>query len=216
MARQLRRTHQGALEAMSRPARLFLVVVWLLGFMVAIYGAWTCRIDNLPKFLAYLLTAIVASRLKLGLPEASGSMSVNFLFIVIGIAELNFSETLILGCSAILAQPCISGRRWPRLHQVLFNVSSAAIAIWLAYFTYHGPLRALLPQNLSLLLVLSACVYFVANTLPVATIISLTENKSVRKIWADCYFWSFPYYLARAAVAGMVGCINHKAGRHPA
>ncbi len=215
MARQLRITHQGALEAMSRPARLFLVVVCLLGFMVAIYGAWTCRIDNLPKFVAYLLTAIVASRLKVGLPEVSGSMSVNFLFIVIGIAELNFSETLILGCSAILAQSFISGRRWPRLEQVLFNVSSAAIAIWLAYFTYHGPLRVLLPQNLSLLLVLSACVYFVANTLPVATIISLTENKSVRKIWADCYFWSFPYYLAGAAVAGMVGWINQKVGWQP-
>ncbi len=196
---------------MSRQARLFLILVCLLGLIVAIDGARTYKLDDGPKFVAYLLTAIIASRLKVGVPEVTGTMSVNFLFIVIGIAELNFSETLILGCAAILAQ-CFGRRRWPKLEQVLFNVASAAVAIWLAYFTYHGPLQPLFHGALSLLLVLSACVYFLANTLPVATIISLTENKSIRKIWKDCYFWSFPYYLVGAAVAGMVGWINQKVG----
>ena len=50
--------------------------------------------------------------------------------------------------------------------------------------------------------------YFAANTLPVATIISLTEHKSLRRIWADCYFWSFPYYLVGAGVAGLVSWLN--------
>src|SRR6266481_1232379 len=202
---------QGRHWSMSRQARLFLILVCLLGLIVAIDGARTYKLDDGPKFVAYLLTAIIASRLKVGVPEVTGTMSVNFLFIVIGIAELNFSETLILGCAAILAQ-CFGRRRLPKLEQVLFNVASAAMAIWLAYFTYHGPLQPLFHGALSLLLVLSACVYFLANTLPVATIISLTENKSVRKIWKDCYFWSFPYYLVGAAVAGMVGWTNQKVG----
>jgi diguanylate cyclase (GGDEF)-like protein/putative nucleotidyltransferase with HDIG domain len=196
---------------MSRQARLFLGLVCLLGLITAIYGARTYKVDDGLKFIAYLLTAIIASRLKVGVPEVTGTMSVNFLFIVIGIAELNFSETLILGCAAILAQ-CFGPRRLPKPEQAAFNVSSAAVAIWLAYFTYHGPLQSLFHGTLSLLLVLSACVYFLANTLPVATIISLTENKSVRKIWQDCYFWSFPYYLVGAAVAGMVGWLNQKVG----
>ncbi|HEY6308939.1 MAG TPA: HD domain-containing phosphohydrolase [Candidatus Angelobacter sp.] len=200
---------------MSRPARLFLISVGLLGLATVIYGAWNWKIDDPPKFVAYLLTAILASRLKVGLPEVTGTMSVNFLFILISIAELNFSETLALGCCAILAQCFISGHRWPKLEQVVFNVSSSAVAISLAYLTYHGPLRSLFHHSFSLLLVLSACVYFLLNTLPVATIISLTENKSVRKIWADCYFWSFPYYLVGAAVAGMVGWISQKVGWQP-
>ncbi len=199
---------------MSRPARLFLIFVCLLGVGTVIYGAWGWRIDDAPKFVAYTLTAILASRLKVGLPDVNGSMSVNFLFILISIAELNFSETLALGCCAILAQCYISGRRWPKPEQVVFNVSSAAVAISLAYLTYHGPLLTFF-HSPSLRLMFSACVYFVLNTLPVATIISLTENKSVRKIWADCYFWSFPYYLVGAAVAGMVGWVSQKAGWQP-
>ncbi|HEV8492694.1 MAG TPA: hypothetical protein VGR76_10505, partial [Candidatus Angelobacter sp.] len=97
------------------------------------------KIDDLPKFIAYLLTALLASRLKVELPEITGTISVNFLFILLGIAQLTFTETLILGCSAILAQCLFTKRRWPRIEQVLFNVSSAAVAIAAAYFTYHGP-----------------------------------------------------------------------------
>jgi diguanylate cyclase (GGDEF)-like protein/putative nucleotidyltransferase with HDIG domain len=48
----------------------------------------------------------------------------------------------------------------------------------------------------------------VANTLPVATLISLTEQRSLRKIWAECYFWSFPYYLVGAGVAGMMSWLH--------
>jgi diguanylate cyclase (GGDEF)-like protein/putative nucleotidyltransferase with HDIG domain len=197
---------------MSRQARLFLVFMCLLGLGVAIYGAWTWKVTDLPKFLAYLLTAVVASRLKVGLPEVRGTMSVNFLFILIGIAELGLSETLALGCSAILVQCFIDRHRWPRLEQVAFNVSSAAVAIVAAYFIYHGTLHRFLSQSSSFLLVLAACGYFLLNTLPVATIISLTEHKSIRKVWTDCYFWSFPYYLVGAAVAALVSWLNQKAG----
>jgi diguanylate cyclase (GGDEF)-like protein/putative nucleotidyltransferase with HDIG domain len=196
---------------MSRQARLFLVFMCLLGLGVCVYGAWTWRAEDVPKFLAYLLTAVIASRLKVGLPEVRGTMSVNFLFILIGIAELGMSETLALGCAAILVQCFIDRHRWPKFEQVAFNVSSAAIAITAAYFVYHGTLHRLLSQS-SFLLVLSACVYFLLNTLPVATIIALTEHKSIRKVWTDCYFWSFPYYLMGAAVAALVSWLNQKAG----
>jgi diguanylate cyclase (GGDEF)-like protein/putative nucleotidyltransferase with HDIG domain len=198
---------------MSRQARTFLVLVCLLGSAVLVYGAWTWRVDNVPKLAAYVITAMLASRLKVGLPEVSGSMSVNFLFILIGVAELNFSETLLLGCCAILAQS-FKGR-WPRLEQIAFNLAASSLAVWLAYFTYHGPLHSLIKQGFSLLLVLAACVYFVANTLPVATIIALTESKKLRRIWSDCYFWAFPYYLVGAAVAGLVSWLNQKVGWQP-
>jgi hypothetical protein len=195
---------------MSRRALLFLIAVCLLGFVTLLYGAWTWSIDDLPKFIAYFLISIVASRLKVNLPEITGTVSVNFLFILIGIVELNFSQTLFIGCASILAQSYISRHSWPKLEQVIFNVSSVSFAIWGAYFVFHGPLQQRMHQNVSLLLMLAACVYFLLNTLPVATIISLTEGKSLRKVWTDCYFWSFPYYLVGAAIAGMVSWMNQK------
>src|SRR6201996_2828149 len=200
---------------MSKQARLFLYTICLAGLATAIYGAYVWKVDNLAKFGAYLLTAMLASRLKVQLPEITGTISVNFLFILIGIAELTFSETLVLGCAAILVQCLLTKRRWPKIEQVLFNVSSAAVAIWAGYFIYHGPLEARLNPNSAFLLMLSAGVYFFFNTLPVATIISLTENKSLQKIWTDCYFWSLPYYLAGGAIAAMFGWVTQKVGWQP-
>ena len=204
----------GITKIMSKQARLFLSAMCLAGLATAIYGIAVWKIDDPAKFGAYLLSAVLASRLKVELPEITGTISVNFLFILIGISELSFSETLILGCSAILVQ-CVTRRRWPKIEQVLFNVSSAAVAIWAGYFIYHGPLQTRLNPNSAFLLMLSAGVYFFFNTLPVATIISLTENKSLQKIWTDCYFWSLPYYLAGGALAATFGWLTHKVGWQP-
>jgi diguanylate cyclase (GGDEF)-like protein/putative nucleotidyltransferase with HDIG domain len=187
----------------------------LVGFLTIVYGGIAWKIDDPVKFGAYLLTAILASRLKVELPEITGTISVNFLFILIGIAELSFSETLVLGCSAILAQCIITWWRWPKVEQVLFNISSAAFAIAAAYYTYHGPLNSRLHSNSALLLMLAAGVYFLFNTLPVATIIALTESKNMQKVWTDCYFWSLPYYLAGGAFAALFGWITHKVGWQP-
>ena len=118
---------------MSRVARLLLIFVCLLGSGAIGFGVWKWEIDAPVKFLAYLAIALLASRLKVELPEVTGSMSVSFLFILIGIAELNFSETLCLGCLAILTQCFINRERWPRIEQVLFNVSGAAVAISVAF-----------------------------------------------------------------------------------
>jgi len=194
---------------MSRAAWLFLSLICLIGGAIVVFG-WTWRVDDLPKFIAYSLIALLAARLRVSLPEITGTISVSFLFILICIVELNLSETLFVGCAAILVQCFAKRKKWPRPEQVIFNVCSAAFAIWAAYFVYHGPLHTRLHLNTALLLMLSGCTYFLFNTLPVATIICLTEHKSLRKVWADCYFWSLPYYLAGAAVAGLVGWVNQK------
>ena len=126
---------------MSRRALLFLIAVCLLGFATLLYGAWTWSIDDLPKFVAYFLISIIASRLKVKMPEITGTVSVNFLFILIGIVELNFSETLVIGCASILAQSYSTEQGWPKSEQVVFNVCSVSFAIWGAYFVFHGPLH---------------------------------------------------------------------------
>lgn len=194
---------------MSRRAWIFLVFVCLLGATTFALG-WTWHVNDVPKFIAYSLIALLASRLRVSLPDIPGTISVSFLFILICIVELSLSETLFVGCAAIMVQCFAKRSAWPHPEQVLFNVCSAAFAIWCAYFVYHGPLHTRLHQNSALLLLLAGCTYFLFNTLPVATIISLTENKSLRKVWAECYFWSLPYYLAGAAVAGLVGWVNQR------
>jgi signal transduction histidine kinase len=51
-------------------------------------------------------------------------------------------------------------------------------------------------------------VFFLTNTLPVAGVIALTENRQLREVWTHFYSWSFPYYLVGAAMVGMFGFVN--------
>ena len=45
-----------------------------------------------------------------------------------------------------------------------------------------------------------------------STIIGLTEEKPISKVWSDSYLWSFPYYMVGAAAAGLVNFLNRHIG----
>jgi diguanylate cyclase (GGDEF)-like protein/putative nucleotidyltransferase with HDIG domain len=189
-------------------AKVFISVVVIAGTGVLLYGAIHQSSKNIAEFICYLGIAILASRLKVNLPGITGTLSVNFLFVLIGILELSFSETLTLGAIAMLAQ-CMFPER-PNAIQVSFNVCAGAVSTTLAFLVYHHPLTNLLIGSRPILLGLAACVYFVANAGSIAMVISLTENRPLSKILVDCYFWSFPYYLVGAGIAGTIAWLNQK------
>ncbi len=191
---------------MNSGARVFIAVVVLCGTSVLTYTVLHGASRDPIKFISYLIVALIASRLKVNLPGITGTMSVNFLFLLLGVLELSLSETMALGCAAVVVQ-CLDRQR-PAPIQVAFNVCSTALAIMATFVAYRTPLLHRYVSNPSALLFLAACVYFVANTVPVAAVISLTERKSLRRIWSDCYFWSFPYYLVGAGVAGMMSWLH--------
>jgi diguanylate cyclase (GGDEF)-like protein/putative nucleotidyltransferase with HDIG domain len=191
-------------------ARVFISLVTVAGTCVLIYGALNPISRNIAQFICYVLIAILASRLKVHLPAITGTMSVNFLFILLGLLELSFTETLILGTAALIVQ-CFYRDR-PSALQVTFNICASAFSTSLAYRVYHLVLGAGKIRSHPLLLGVAAITYFIANTGSIAAVISLTERKALRKIWVECYFWSFPYYLVGAAFAGMIGWFNRVFG----
>jgi len=200
------KTRPQAWRELSAVPRLFITVVVVCGTIVLFYSVWHGTSDNPLKFLCYLGIALAASRLKVNLPGITGTMSVNFLFLLLGVLELSLSEAMAIGCAAAVVQ-CLDHER-PAPVQVIFNVCSTSLAIAVTFATYRYCTAHSAINNPSTLLFLAACVYFVANTLPVAIVISLTERSSLRKIWSNCYFWSFPYYLVGAGVAGMMSWLH--------
>ena len=109
-------------DGMPVGAKVFISLVIIVGTAVLVYGAVHQSSKNIAEFICYLGIAILASRLKVNLPGITGTMSVNFLFILLGILELSFSETLTLGCLSILIQSLYPDR--PKAIQVSFNVCS--------------------------------------------------------------------------------------------
>jgi diguanylate cyclase (GGDEF)-like protein/putative nucleotidyltransferase with HDIG domain len=197
---------------MSIRARLFIGATAALGMSALVYSLWHWQSVDLTRFFCYLLVAVLASSLKIQLPGIDGTMSVNFLFILLSVLELNLPETLVLGCTATLAQCLIGSRQKLVPIKIVFNVfSMMANAIVLSYFAYHDLQRVLGVGTLPLL-VISALIFFVANTVPVAVIISLTEDKPAYKVWTECHFWSFPFYMVGATVVFAVGYISRQVG----
>ena len=156
------------------------------------------------KFVCYLLIAILASTMKVRLPGMDSSMSVHFLFVLLGVLELSLAETLIIGCGTALVQSVWKTKQRPEAIKVLFNVVGlTAPSIFLTYRAYHFSAAHLLSSTPFLLLI-AAFTYFLTNTLPVSVVIALSEKISLRKIWTETFFWSLPYYLVGAALVGLV------------
>jgi diguanylate cyclase (GGDEF)-like protein/putative nucleotidyltransferase with HDIG domain len=199
-------------DGLSIQTKLFVAVTACFGVVALGYALLHWQSQDFTRFLCYLAVAVLASGLKVQLPGIDGTMSVNFLFILLGVMELSLAETLVIGCTASLVQSVWQARKRLDPVKVIFNVAGMmANASALTYFSFHW-LSARFGSNKPILLMVAALVFFFANTLPISVVIALTEGKSSRKVWSECYFWSFPYYLVGAAAVGLVGIVNRAAG----
>src|SRR6202142_2715078 len=199
-------------DGFSIQPKLFVGVTACFGVVTLGYALSHWQSHDLTRFFCYLAVAILASGLKVQLPGIDGTMSVNFLFILLGVMELSLPETMVIGCVATLVQSVWQARNRLDPVKVLFNVAGMmANASALTYLSYHW-LAGRFGENKPILLMVAALVFFFANTLPISVVIALTEGKSSRKVWSECYFWSFPYYLVGAAAVGLVGIVNRSAG----
>ncbi|HUO14307.1 MAG TPA: HD domain-containing phosphohydrolase [Verrucomicrobiae bacterium] len=201
-----------AADRLSLQTKAFIGITVCCGLVTLAFSLAHWQSQDLARFFCYLAVAVLASGLKVQLPGIDGTMSVNFLFILLGVMELSLPETLVIGCTASLVQSVWQTRKRLDPIKVLFNVAGMmANASAFTYSTFHW-LSGRFASSKPILLMLAALVFFFANTLPISVVISLTEGKSTRKVWSECYFWSFPYYLVGAAAVGLVGVVNRAAG----
>ncbi len=193
-------------KGLSLDAKAFIGLVIALGTASLLEAAIHQNSKNIAEFICYLGIAVLASRLRVTLPGITGTLSVNFLFILVGIAELSYSEAITLGAISMLAQ-CFYPNR-PGAIQLTFNVCAGSLSTALAYLVYHNSLANTLIVNRPLVLCLAASTYFIVNSGCIAAVISFSEGKPLRQILVECYFWSFPYYLVGAGIAGAIAWFN--------
>src|SRR6202162_3450929 len=89
------------------------------------------------KFVCYLVAALLASSLKASLPGIEGTLSMNFLFTLVGILEMSLPETLLIGLVSTLAQSYWKTTRRLKLVQLVFNLSQVTICGAAAYGAYR-------------------------------------------------------------------------------
>ncbi len=165
------------------------------------------------RYALYIVLAAFGSTLKVRLPKIQGTISLQFLFVLLAVAQLTLCETLILGCLSTLMQSVWRARTRPRLVQVLFNVAALAISTAAAYTGSHALAHQ---NNLPALLASAACIYYLGNAGLVSLVLSLVSQRPFYEVWRQCYLWTFPYYLIGAGIAGVVSMSGSIAGWKPA
>jgi len=194
---------------MSYTAKLYVHSVAIVGLALSttfIAAGWEFPET---RFLILLALTSIAAILKVKLPTIEGSMSVLFVFLLIGVATMSLAQTLVLGSIATLLQCVWKPKRRPQPLQVVFNVAAVDLST-IAAFYVPGLLAQGMDNPVSL--VTSACTFFVVNAGLVSLVISLTQHEALEKILRQCYLWSFPYYLIGAGIAGAVSSSAHQLG----
>ena len=94
--------------------------------------------ENQLRFACFFGVALAASLFKVRLPGIEATMSANFLFILVGILDLSYPETLLMGCFGGLVQSIWQSKPRPRLTQILFNFANLSISITAANLVFHS------------------------------------------------------------------------------
>ncbi|HET8550325.1 MAG TPA: ATP-binding protein [Bryobacteraceae bacterium] len=196
---------------MSFVTRIYVAAVIALGCAALALYLPALAITEKFRFGAYLTMAVIAAGMKVRLPGVSGTMSVLFLFLLIGIVELSVAETLLIAVVAALVQSFWRPERPPQTVKVIFSAAGLVISVVIANSVYTAPaLAGFLP--LPWRLAAATFAFYVANTFTVAIVLALTEHRAILATWRDCYFWSFPYYLAGGCLAALFGHLTRSYG----
>jgi len=196
----------------SSSAKVFIALVILSGFAVLAQSILHAQSADHVRVVSFLLVACLAARLKVKLPGLTGSMSVNLPFILVAAAEMSPSEALAVACFSTFVQCLPRPTQKFNPVQAIFNFSNMALAVAATRFAFGYPsLNNVIPSH-ALLLALAAVAFFIVNTVPVAIVISLTEAKNALKVWGNIFQLSFPYFVASAAIAGLVLAASEKIG----
>jgi diguanylate cyclase (GGDEF)-like protein/putative nucleotidyltransferase with HDIG domain len=199
-------------QNLSWPAASFILLQVVVGLPLLPYALLHWNPENQLRFACFFGVALAASLFKVRLPGIEATMSANFLFILVGILDLSYPETLLMGCFGGLVQSIWQSKPRPRLTQILFNFANLSISITAANLVFHSKAASHLGLGWPLLLVSASTTYFAINTMSVSGIIALTQKRNPLLVWKECYLWSFPYYLLGAMIAGGISLINRAFG----
>src|SRR5215469_5814359 len=169
-------------------------------------GPWVAH----GRFAVYLLAAVLASGLKVELPDIHGTLSINLIVNLVAVAELSPCEALAVGCTSAVCQSLWRKHHIELVH-VVYNVTQMALSIEASQVVFQYSAQILGPA-LPLRMLATASAYFLVNTLLVAGVIALTEHRQFRQTWAEFYLWSFSNYLVGGVLACFIAWSNLRLG----
>ena len=192
-------------------AKVMIGIVAVASLCALSFGVIRWQTQAWPQLLLLSAAAAVSSRLKVKLPGMTSSMSGNLPVILLAVTQLGLFASLLVAVTAAIAQSYSGGNQTKPL-QFVFNACTLLNAAGLAYLAYHSQIFGAHATAHTMSLVLAAVTYFVANTMPVASIIGLTEGGNPFALWHKVFLWSFPNYVIGAGLTAIVSTFSTVTG----
>ena len=184
-------------------AKMFIVAVMLIAAAVTVYAIGTRMPAETKEFLVLAAMAVLAARLKLTLPGFESNMSMNLPFMLLAISELSMPEAIAVGAASTFVQTLPRSGQTVKPVQAVFNVCNIVNAIAIASVA-AGRAIHFAALNKPFLIAAAALAFFLADTLPVATIISMTNPTKLFEGWCEMALMTFPYFVLSAGLACIV------------
>jgi hypothetical protein len=188
---------------MSKTAKAYIALVIASGTLLLLLAAGSWSSANLRQFTIYLGLTALASALKVRIPGMESTMSPNFVFLLLGMAVLPFSQVVAITLTASLVQSLWASAKRPRLVQVVFSAAALILSSSFAYKFAHLVLAGNGAAPV-VCVILAGSVYFPVDSTLVSMVIGLVEGQPFKQVWLRCYQWAFPYFMGGIAFAGLV------------
>lgn len=194
----------------SKFARIYIGVVIATGIAVTARSAWVLHIEQIPAhWLILAALTLLTGTFTIKVSSVGATISVSEAFV--------FTAVLLFGpavATVIVALDCCVMSLWLRPDprstlRTLFNLSSAALAIWLASHVFYmmGKMTPItgdldLPRLAWPLFTLAA-LYFLLNSWLVAVALAAERRQNVFTLWRRHFQWLGLNYFGGASVAAL-------------
>jgi diguanylate cyclase (GGDEF)-like protein/putative nucleotidyltransferase with HDIG domain len=202
--------------ALPVAARIYVGSIIALGGVMLVAYFPTQLAGNPWLFLALLFLSSLTSVFKVNLPLArrSSTMSVSYAVDFASLLLLGPNETMLVAAASAFSQCTFRIKERNPLHRTLFSMACLIVTVQAAGRAYTGLGGHPGPGSVATLavtmpLVAAATVYFLFNTLTVATAIALSVKQSLTRVWYENFLWSAPsYFVGAGAAAGVAWVAN--------
>jgi hypothetical protein len=103
---------------MGREAKTYIYAVIGAGGLVLAWSLANCLPDVPWLWAIYTALTMLASVAKLRLPGMERTFSLNFLFLLYGVAQFSLTETPVAGCAGAVAQSVLNAKKGSSLIQL--------------------------------------------------------------------------------------------------
>ncbi len=191
-------------------AHLYKMTILMLGLLVVAQQLGNFGSSKPGVFLVYTGLTAVTSLLRLGVPTVAGTISIGFIFILASMAQLDLAQTIAIGLTGTLIH-CLRDVKGKRVDwtSLVFQSAVVVLGIEASNAVFHRMMSALPEGGLAAALPMAAAILFLVTAFPLAATTALSEREPLRRIWQNRFLWSLPYYLAGAALAGLLTAVVH-------